>query len=89
MVLFVVLQGEHQLDIALQQKIKQSIATGLTPRHVPHTIMAVPDIPYTINGKKMELAVKCALAGDHITNRAAMANPQAIDYFVALSQNFA
>ena len=89
MVLFVVLRGEQQLDTALQQKIKQTIAAGLTPRHVPRTIMPAPDIPYTVNGKKMELAVKRALAGDKITNRAAMANPQAIDYFVALSQDFA
>ena len=88
-VLFVVLQADQRLDAMLQQKIKHTVAAGLTSRHVPHTIMQVPDIPYTVNGKKMELAVKRALAGDHITNRAAMANPQAIDYFVALSQDFA
>ena len=89
MVLFVVLNDQHKLDSALQKKIKHTIATGLTPRHVPRTILPAPDIPYTVNGKKMELAVKCALAGEAIANRAAMANPQAIDYFVKLSKEFA
>lgn len=88
MVLFVVLPAELQLDTTLQQKIKHTIATGLTPRHVPRTIVQVPDIPYTVNGKKMELAVKRAIAGETISNRAAMANPQAIDYFIKLSADF-
>lgn len=89
MVLFVVLQDGLQLDTALQQKIKQTIVAGLTPRHVPRTIMQAPDIPYTVNGKKMELAVKRALAGERVHNRAAMVNPRAIDYFVKLSEDFA
>jgi len=88
MILFVVLHNAQQLDAALQQKIKKTIATGLTPRHVPRTIVQVPDIPYTVNGKKMELAVKQALAGDTVHNRSAMANPQALDFFIKLSQNF-
>ena len=89
MILFVVLNNEQQLDTALQQKIKHTIASGLTPRHVPRSIVQVPDIPYTVNGKKMELAVKRALAGEHIHNRAAMANPQALDYFTKISKDFA
>ena len=88
MVLFVVLQDGLQLDTALQQKIKQTIATALTPRHVPRVIVQAPDIPYTVNGKKMELAVKRALAGERVHNRAAMVNPRAIDYFVKLSEEF-
>ncbi len=89
MVLFVVLTAGQQLDTALQQKIKKTIATGLTPRHVPRHIIQVPDIPYTVNGKKVELAVKRALAGETIHNRSALANPQALDFFVKLSQDFA
>ncbi len=89
MVLFVVLEANRQLDAVLQQKIKQTIAAGLTPRHVPRIIVQAPDIPYTVNGKKMELAVKRALAGEPIANHTAMANPDALDYFTALSKNFA
>lgn len=85
MILFVKLHNTHSLDTALLQKIKQAIAAGLTSRHVPRTILTAPDIPYTLNGKKMELAVKRALAGEQIDNRAAMVNPQAIDYFIALA----
>ena len=48
----------------------------------------MPGITHTVNGKKMELAVKRALEGEHAHNRAAMANPQALDYFIKISADF-
>jgi acetoacetyl-CoA synthetase len=48
---------------------------------VPAVIKAVPDIPYTINGKKVEIAVKRIINGQDIKNRDALANPESLEYF--------
>ena len=56
-----------------------------TPRHVPDKIIAVPDIPKTLTGKKMEVPVRKILMGvpaEKAANRSAMANPVALDFFI-------
>ena len=57
-----------------------------TPRHVPAKIIAVPDIPYTISGKKVELAVRKVLHNQEVKNRDALANPEALEHYRNLRQ---
>jgi acetoacetyl-CoA synthetase len=80
-VLFVVLRPGVKLDDALVKKIKTRIRANATPRHVPDKILAVPDVPRTINGKKVELAVLKTILGEEVKNKDALANPEALEHF--------
>ena len=80
-VLFVVLRAGLALDEPLRQRLRQVIADGATRRHVPRQIYAVPDVPRTLNGKKVELAVAQLLRGEAVVNRDALANPDALEAF--------
>ncbi|MFQ5513204.1 MAG: acetoacetate--CoA ligase [Myxococcota bacterium] len=80
-VLFVKLDPGVELHEALVDKIRRRIRERTTPRHVPAVIAAVPDIPYTRSGKKVELAVRDVIHGREIRNREALANPEALEYF--------
>jgi acetoacetyl-CoA synthetase len=95
MPLFVVLrQGldaalEQGLDAALEKRIKSTIRQALSPRLVPDEIFAVEAIPRTLNGKKLELPIKKILLGADpakVLNKDAIANPEALAFFVALAQ---
>jgi len=79
--LFLKLEDGLILDDQLINRIRQVIKAGCSPRHVPAKIFAVADIPYTINGKKVEIAVKNIIAGEDVTNREALANPDILDLF--------
>ncbi|MBV6494718.1 MAG: Acetyl-coenzyme A synthetase [Turneriella sp.] len=76
-VLFVKLQGENLTDEQISV-IKNTIREKVSPRHVPQKIFQVKDIPYTINGKKVELAVKYIALGRAITNRETIANKDSL-----------
>ncbi|KWV85937.1 MULTISPECIES: acetoacetate--CoA ligase [Pseudomonas] len=80
-VLFVRLDDGIELDEALQQQIRQVIRANTTPRHVPTKILAVTDIPRTISGKIVELAVRNVVHGEPVKNTDALANPQALEQF--------
>ena len=85
MPLFVVLNEGVKLDDSLKKAINDKIRKTLSPRHVPDEIYAVPDVPRTLNAKKLEVPVKKILAGiavEKAVNIDSMSNPQAIDYFV-------
>ena len=85
MPLFVVLREGLVLDDALTQRLRLAIRTALSARHVPNEIFQVTAVPRTLSGKKMELPVKKLLMGADpalIFNRDAMANAQAVDWFV-------
>ena len=81
-VLFVVLREGCTLDDALRRKIRQAIREQASPRHVPALILQIDEVPYTRNGKKVELAVRDVLEGRPVKNREALANPHALDQFV-------
>lgn len=84
MPLFVVLAEGVVLDEVLQKKIAHTLRTDFSPRHVPDRVIAVPEIPYTLSGKKMELPVKKLLMGKSIeqsVNKDAMRNPGALEVF--------
>jgi acetoacetyl-CoA synthetase len=70
-----------RLNLELISSIKNTIIKALSARHVPKYIFEVPDIPYTINGKKIELAVKQIVSGVDITPSGAVANPECLPYF--------
>ncbi|HZD51464.1 MAG TPA: acetoacetate--CoA ligase, partial [Woeseiaceae bacterium] len=80
-VLFVVLREGVALDEALRAKIRKVIRDDTTPRHVPAKIVAVPEIPRTISGKIVELAVRAVVHGRPVKNTDALANPRALDHF--------
>ncbi|AXI61823.1 acetoacetate--CoA ligase [Pseudomonas kribbensis] len=80
-VLFVRLKEGVTLDDALQQQIRQVIRVNTTPRHVPAKIVAVTDIPRTISGKVVELAVRNVVHGQPVKNTDALANPEALEQF--------
>jgi acetoacetyl-CoA synthetase len=80
-VLFVRLRPGVELDTALERRIRDTIRASTTPRHVPARIVAVPDIPRTISGKIVELAVRNVIHGRPVRNTDALANPEALAYF--------
>ena len=80
-VLFVKLREGLELDEALQQQIRKTIRANTTPRHVPAKIVAVTDIPRTISGKVVELAVRNVVHGQKVKNTDALANPEALEQF--------
>jgi acetoacetyl-CoA synthetase len=82
--LFVVLREGLRLDSALIDKIKARIVEGTTRRHVPKHIKQVTAIPYTISGKKVELAVQRMIHGQPVPNRDALANPAALDQYAGI-----
>jgi acetoacetyl-CoA synthetase len=80
-VLFVQLREGFELDEALQQQIRQTIRANTTPRHVPAKIIEVTDIPRTISGKVVELAVRNVVHGQKVKNTDALANPEALEQY--------
>jgi len=80
-VLFVRLRDGFELDDALQQQIRQVIRANTTPRHVPAKIVQVTEIPRTISGKVVELAVRNVVHGEPVKNTDALANPEALEQF--------
>jgi len=83
-ILFVKIAEGKDFTDELAAKIKKLIRTNASPRHVPAKILPVPDIPYTLNMKKVELAVKKAIEGKTILNRDALRNPEILDYYAGL-----
>ena len=85
-ILFVVLQSEIDLTDTLVNNIKQQVRANTTPRHVPAKVIQVADIPRTISGKIVELAVRKVIHGEPVKNKDALANPEALDLFVDLPE---
>jgi len=80
-VLFVVLKNQLKLNKEMIDMIKLKIRQEATPRHVPAQVHQVNEIPHTINGKKVELAVTKILNGEEIENKDVLANPISLDQF--------
>jgi len=85
-ILFVKLAKGVELTENLKNKIKKTIRENTSPRHVPAKIIAVKDIPYTINMKKVELAVKNVIHGEPVLNKDALANPESLDLYKDLPE---
>ena len=80
-ILFVKLAQGTQLSDDLVKMIKTVIRKGTSPRHVPAKIIPITDIPYTISGKKVEMAVRKVIHGEPVLNRDALGNPEALDLY--------
>ena len=80
-ILFIKLRDELELTNELKNKIKKSIRTLCSPRHVPARIVQVDGIPRTISGKISEMAVKNIIHGRSIKNKEALANPETLQFF--------
>jgi len=89
MPLFVVLGEGDSLTDELVAQIRRRIREDCSPRHVPDEIRQIPEVPRTLSGKVLEVPVKRILTGtppEQAASRESLANPQALDYFVALAQ---
>lgn len=80
-ILFVKLVKGAEFNEALIQKLRSAIRNNASPRHVPAKIIPVAEIPYTINGKKVELAVRNVIHDKPVLNREALANPEALELY--------
>jgi acetoacetyl-CoA synthetase len=80
-ILFVVLNKGYNLTDKIKDKIKKTIRTNASPRHVPSKIISILEIPKTKNGKLVELAVKQSVEGETIKNLEALANPDSLKQF--------
>jgi acetoacetyl-CoA synthetase len=85
-VLFVVMQPGHTLDQSLNEEIRRRLRTNASPRHVPAKVVQVADIPRTMSGKIVELAVREVVHGRPVKNTSALANPETLDYFRDLAE---
>ena len=88
LLLFVVLRDGDELDDALKARIAGALRKDMSPRHVPDEIRAVPAIPRTLTGKKLEAPVKRILLGDpveQVASRESLLDPTAIDTFAAFA----
>jgi len=80
-ILFVKLSGGTEFTEELVTGIKRLIRSNCTPRHVPALILPIADIPYTISGKKVELAVRKMIENRPVLNRDALKNPEALELY--------
>ena len=88
LLLFVALRDGDELTDALRARIGHELRTALSPRHVPDEVLAVPVIPRTLSGKKLEVPVKRILTGtpaDDAASRGSLADPASLDPFVELA----
>ena len=74
----------YSLDNKVDSEIKSIIRQSCSPRHVPYRIIETRDIPYTLNGKKVEVAVKKIINGDDNINFDGIANPDSLIFFQEL-----
>ena len=87
--LFVVLAEGRELDEALEGRLRRTLRESLSPRHVPDRIRAVPDVPRTLSGKKLEVPIRKLLAGvpeEKALKRGTLANPECLAPLLAAAR---
>ena len=85
-ILFLKMKDGVELTEELVKKIRTQIRSNTTPRHVPEKVIAVADIPYTINGKKVELSVRKTIHGQEVKNKDALGNPESLELYKDLKE---
>ena len=83
-ILFVKMAPRQRLSEDLKEKIRKSLRAEASPKHVPAFILEVPDIPYTLNMKKVETAVSNIVNNRPVTNRDALANPESLKFYLEI-----
>jgi acetoacetyl-CoA synthetase len=89
LLLFVALRPGTELTHELRARVSSELRSSLSPRHVPDRMVAVPSIPRTLSGKKLEVPVKRILSGtppEEAAARGSLANPESLDAFAALAR---
>nr|XP_036870350.1 acetoacetyl-CoA synthetase [Manis javanica] len=84
--LFLKMASSHTFGLHLVQRIRNAIRVGLSARHVPSLILETKGIPYTLNGKKVEVAVKQIIAGKAVEHRGAFSNPETLDLYWSIPE---
>ena len=85
-VLFLKMADGHEFGDVVVDALRKTIRQKLSARHVPALILPTTDIPYTVNGKKVEVAVKKILVGLPVNNQGALANPQSLELYKNLPE---
>ena len=85
-ILFVKMAEGYDLTDDLKKKIKGILRKNASPRHVPAKIIETPAVPYTLNMKKVELAVKKVIEGQAVLNKDALGNPESLDFYEGLKE---
>ncbi|MCG6907743.1 MAG: acetoacetate--CoA ligase [Desulfobacteraceae bacterium] len=85
-VLFVKLMPGFELTEDLKKRICKTIRENASPRHVPSKIINVPAVPYTLNMKKVELAVRKVIQGQEVKNKDALSNPEVLDFYADIKE---
>ena len=91
LLLFLRLSEGAELDEGLEGRVKARLRRLLSPRHSPDRIYAIPEVPKTLNDKKLEVPVKRIITGaaaSQVINRDAMSNPDSLEFFVELGREF-
>ncbi|SDR02934.1 acetoacetate--CoA ligase [Virgibacillus salinus] len=87
--LFVTMKEGEELTESIKKTIKNEIKKHCSPRHVPTGIYEVPELPTTLNGKKLEIPVKKILMGkpvDKVVNKGSLSNEKSLDYFISFAK---
>ena len=79
-------KDEIKKKIILKKNIKNEIKKNCSPKHLPKKIVQIEDIPYTLSGKKVELAVKKIINGNKVDNKDALINPESLQFFENLTE---
>ena len=85
-ILFLKMVTGEEMTPELVKRLASTIRTRLSARHVPALILPIAAIPYTINGKKVEVAVKRILVGEEVRNKNALANPECLELYKNIPQ---
>lgn len=75
---------EGELDSALADIIRKELRAQASPRHVPRRIYRVNEVPYTLNGKKVEAAVRSTVLGQPVKNKGSLINPECLEEYAGL-----
>ncbi|KND03687.1 acetoacetate-CoA ligase [Spizellomyces punctatus DAOM BR117] len=85
-ILFCKMADGHQFTPEFVESIKSTIKGLLSARHVPAVILPIADIPYTVNGKKVEVAVKRIISGETLIPSGTLANPESLKLYYNLPE---
>ena len=85
-ILFLKMKEGHTLNKSVENMVKKMIKETCSPRHVPAVVLETNEIPYTINGKKVEIAVKKVIEGNAVDNTASLQNPEVLDFYKNISE---
>ena len=86
-ILFVKMSKDNKLTEKIIDSIKSDLRSNCSPRHIPYKILEIQEIPYTINGKKVEIAVKNILNNLPLKNTDSISNPKSLEYFYKIQIN--